>query len=130
MSGKTILRWIFALGFLAGIHLQTAAGGLTPSSPLPVGVDKIAHLCQFGLLAWLLWRPWRETYPHWAEGRTAVFVFALTALIGAADEFHQLYLPHRNAAWGDLAADIGGGGVAVWWCLHREKARPRATTHG
>ena len=126
MSGKTTLRWALALAYMAGIHLLTAAGGRNPASPLPVGVDKIIHLCEFGLLAGLLWRPWRETCPRWPEGRTALFVFALTALNGAGDELHQLFLPHRAAAWGDLAADAAGGGAAVLWRLHREKARPRA----
>lgn len=130
MSGKTTLRWAFALAYMAGIHLWTATGGRNPTSTLPVGVDKIIHLCEFGLLAWLLWRPWRETLPRWAEGKTAAFVLLLTALNGATDELHQLYLPLRTATWGDLAADIAGGGVAVWWRLHREKARPRATTQG
>ena len=124
MSGKITLRWVLALGFMAGIHLWTAAGGLTPSFPLPIGVDKIVHLCEFGLLAWLLWRPLLETYPHWAEGRIALFIFALTVLLGAADELHQLFLPHRTAAWGDFAADAAGGGAAVLWCLHREKGKP------
>ena len=130
MSGKTTLRWTLAFAYMVGIHLWTATGGRNPSSTLPFGVDKIVHLCEFGLLAWLLWRPWRETCPRWAEGRTAVFVVLLTALNGLGDELHQVFLPHRNATWGDLAADIAGGGAAVMWCLHREKARPRATTQG
>jgi VanZ family protein len=93
---------------------------------MPFGVDKIIHVCEFGLLAWLLWRPWRETLPLWAEGKTAAFVLILTALNGLGDELHQLFLPHRTATWGDLAADVAGGGAAVWWCLHREKGRPSA----
>ncbi len=124
MNVNTTLRWVLALGVMTGIHLLTAASGQNPSSALPVGVDKIIHVCEFGLLGFLLWRPWRETFPHWAEGRTALFVFALTALNGLGDELHQVFLPHRTATWGDVAADAAGGGVAVLWCLHREKGRP------
>ncbi len=123
MKPRTALGWTLALGYMAAIHLHTAAVPRTLSAPLPAGVDKILHLCEFGLLAWLLWRPWRETLPRWSEGKTACFVFILTALAGAADELHQTLLPHRTAAWGDFAADAAGGGIAVWWCLHREKAR-------
>ena len=126
MSGKTTLRWTLALAYMAAIHVWTATGGRTPSSTLPVGVDKIVHFCEFGLLAWLLWRPWRETYPRWPEGKVAACILILTALNGLGDEFHQFFLPHRAAAWGDLGADIAGGAAAVFWCLHREKARPRA----
>lgn len=126
MSGRRALRWALAAGWLAAIHLQTASGALAPSAPLPPGVDKIIHLCQFGLLAWLLWRPWRETFAHWPAGKTAVFIFLLTALNGAADELHQLFLPHRAAGWGDAAADAAGGGGALLWRLRREKARPGA----
>lgn len=126
MSGKTTLRWAFALIYMAGIHLWTATSGRNPSSPMPFGVDKIVHLCEFGLLAWLLWRPWREVFDHWTEGKVAFFILILTALNGAVDELHQLFIPHRTATWADLAADVAGGGAAVLWCLHREKARPRS----
>ena len=130
MSLKTTLRWTLALIYMVGIHLWTATGGRIPSSPLPVGVDKIIHVCEFGLLALLLWRPWRESFDHWTEGKTAATIFILTALNGLGDEFHQLFLSHRAATWGDIAADVAGGGVSVIWCLHREKARPRASRSG
>ena len=126
MSGITTLRWALAIAYMAGIHIWTATGGRNPSSTLPLGVDKIIHVCEFGLLALLFWRPLRETCPQWPEGRTALFVFALTVFNGLGDEAHQLFLPHRNATWGDLAANAAGGGAAVWWLLHREKGRPGA----
>lgn len=126
MNGKSALRWTLALGYLAAIHVRTATGALAPAATLPPGVDKIVHVCQFGLLAWLLWVPWRATFADCAAGKAAAFIFILTALNGAMDELHQIWTPHRTAEWGDAAADAAGGGIAVLWGLRREKARPRA----
>lgn len=120
------LRWLLALGYAAAIHIHTATGTLNPSAPLPYETDKIVHACQFGLLAWLLWRPWREKFPN-QDGREAcVLIFAFAALNAAADELHQAFIPAREAAWGDFAADAAGAGIALACRLFMEKARPRA----
>lgn len=39
-----------------------------------------------------------------------MWVIAATAALGVGllDEYHQLYLPGRQASWGDLAADFAG----------------------
>ncbi len=126
MNPLHLLRWLLALGYAAAIHLKTATGALNPSSPLPYETDKIVHACEFGLLAWLLWRPCRKTFTNQDRGETCALIFAFAALNAAADELHQLLIPGRSAAWGDFAADCAGAGIALACCLFMEKARPRA----
>ena len=64
----------------------------------PAPLDKVAHFATFGLIASLLWlsvlrgKPW--------------LVIAIVSAVGAADEFHQIFLPGRSAGLDDLAADI------------------------
>lgn len=105
------------LGF-AGLHVlgaQAFAVGLF-SSPW----DKLAHVMTFALIggAFALatgTRGWRR----------AICCVAGAVLAGALDEWHQAYLPGRNASWIDLLADGVGGLLAAallrleCWLAHR-----------
>jgi VanZ family protein len=75
-----------------------------PSFP---GVDKVAHFGFYGVAGFLfvLWR--REM----GKGPVAAVVFAVifAALLGAADEFHQRWIPGRSMDLLDWMADFAGG---------------------
>ena len=102
-----------------------------PSVPLPKGVfgaDKIAHFIAYGVLAaaialWPSRGAWRAR-----PFRTAILVFALAALYGATDEFHQSFVPGRDMSAYDLLADAIGaalgatGGAAVSSFVGRVRA--------
>ncbi|ACV34203.1 VanZ family protein [Accumulibacter sp.] len=93
-------RWALALAAL-GIVLLFAVGW----TPLAVGLfvtpwDKVAHVVSFGLLAGLLSQGLGRHRLAWA--------FLLAALVGGADELHQLQLPGRSADWLDFASDACG----------------------
>ncbi|MDA1000217.1 MAG: VanZ family protein [bacterium] len=122
LSSRAGWRWLPALVCLALIHGASARP--VPDLPyfLPEGVDKIAHLGEFFLLAALLWQPLRHRAPEWTEMRTAAWLFLFIALNGILDEFHQIFVPGRQASAADVAADIAGGGAALIWALHREKS--------
>lgn len=64
----------------------------------PEPLDKIAHFATFGLIAALLWLSFQRGHP--------VLIIAIVSAIGAADEFHQRFLPGRSASLEDLATDI------------------------
>jgi len=80
------------------------------AKPMAVGLfpppwDKLAHAVTFGTLA-VLWsgvfrarRPW--------------LTLAIVALIAAADEIHQLWLPGRSADVADFLADMAAAGLVV-----------------
>lgn len=105
------------LGF-AGLHVlgaQAFAVGLF-SSPW----DKLAHVMTFALIGGAFGlatgtRGWRR----------AICCVAGAVLAGALDEWHQAYLPGRNASWIDLLADGVGGLLAAallrleCWLAHR-----------
>lgn len=139
LSGKAGWRWLPALLWLALIHAVSSRAVPDLPSFLPEGVDKIAHVCEFFLLAALLWRPLRHWAPLWPEMKAAAWIFLFIALNGILDEFHQIFVPGREASIGDVAADLAGGVMALIWALHREKrlfpeakpARPdTVTSHG
>lgn len=93
------------LGF-AGLHVlgaQAFAVGLF-TSPW----DKLAHVISFGLIGAAFGLAsgtggWRRT----------VWCIAGAVIAGALDEWHQAYLPGRNASWMDLLADAAGGVLAA-----------------
>ena len=71
------------------------------------GADKIAHFGFYGVAGFLfgLWR--RES----GKGAAAAVVLAalFAAALGAADEFHQQWIPGRSMEFFDWVADFAGG---------------------
>ena len=107
---------VAALLLVAGLFI----GG---AQPVAVGLftdpwDKVAHALVFGLLGVLLAVVLRGA--HWLHGgaaltlrQTLTLAALLAALVGAADEIHQIWLPGRVAAWDDWLADIAGTVLAL-----------------
>ena len=85
---------------------------------------KWAHLTEYAVLALLLWRAVRKPIRNdprpwtWREARLALL---LVALYAASDEFHQLFVPNRDAAVHDVLIDTGGGavGLLALWAIGR-----------
>ena len=102
---------IFRLVCLIGALLLILSMFWVGSKPIAVGLfagqmDKVAHFGTFGLIAALLWLSIQRVH--------ALLVIAIVSAIGAADEFHQRFLPGRSASLEDLAADIFAATVIVF----------------
>ena len=69
-----------------------------PQLPIPEGWDKAAHFLVFSLLTFFLWQA--------TGGQLAVLVLAGVILLGALDEWRQLYLPNRTSDAKDFLADL------------------------
>ena len=100
----------FRLACLAGALLLVIGLFWMGAKPVAVGLfhepqDKVAHFATFGLIAALLWFSFQRGHP--------LLVIAIVSLIGAADEFHQRFLPGRSAGLDDLATDIFSAVVIV-----------------
>jgi hypothetical protein len=101
---------IFRLTCLAGALFLIVSLFWVGAKPIAVGLfpgdmDKVAHFATFGLIAALLWLSFQRGHP--------LIVIAIVSATGAADEFHQRYLPGRSASLEDLAADIFAAIVIV-----------------
>lgn len=102
---------IFRLTCLAGAIFLTIGLFWMGSKPIAVGLfpaplDKVAHFATFGMIAALLWLSLQRGH--------SLLVIAIVSVIGAADEFHQRFLPGRSASLEDLAADIFSAVVIVF----------------
>jgi VanZ family protein len=87
-------------------------------------VRKGAHLTEFAILALLTWRALRQPIPgqsrpwRWS---LATQVILLVMLYAASDEFHQRFVPHREASVVDVLIDTTGAVLALLslWAVGR-----------
>jgi len=85
-------------------------------------VRKTGHFVEYAILGLLLWR---LIYcdPQWTRGKAWSFPLALllAALYSASDEFHQSFVPGREARVQDVALDTcgAGAGLAALWTVRR-----------
>ncbi len=105
-----ILRWLFP--HLSEVHVGQVVFILR----------KGAHLTEYAVLAWLLWRALRQPIKNdrrrwrWADARLVLLGVALYA---AGDEFHQLFVASREAKVTDVLIDTSGGalGLILLWVI-------------
>jgi VanZ family protein len=83
---------------------------------LEYGIRKCGHVTEFGVLALLLWRALRRPVRNdprpwsWLVARQALL---LAACYAGTDEFHQLFVPSREARVHDVVIDTCGAAVAL-----------------
>jgi VanZ family protein len=88
----------------------------------------MAHLTEFAILALLLRRALDKHSRN--QGRSwnwsvSVAALGLTAFYASTDEFHQLFVPSREASIIDVLIDTTGGalGLALFWVIKRLSGR-------
>lgn len=87
---------------------------------IQLGIRKTAHIAEYAVLSFLLWRarrkPVRGDRRPWSRS-DALFAFAIAVLFAASDEWHQSFVPSREAHFRDILFDSSGaalGLLAVW----------------
>jgi VanZ family protein len=100
-------RWrvasaLLVLGILFGLFVL----GATPVAVklIPSPWDQLAHVAVFAVLACAL-----GLLSGQRGARLLLFAVAGALLIGALDEWRQMYLPGRQPGWDDLMMDAIGG---------------------
>ena len=87
-------------------------------------VRKTAHFVEYSILGVLIWRLIHFD-PAWAACRSRELLTALlvAALYAASDEFHQSFVPGREAAMHDVLLDPCGAGfgLAALWAARRRR---------
>ena len=92
--------WAAVLFLLS--ELQGGDDGLL--GVLPAGADKLVHLGLYLILGLLL--AWGKTRTGFAG--PAILLLIMGAGYGALDEWHQSFVPGRDASVGDWVADSAG----------------------
>lgn len=117
------LDWGLLIGWLALIFLVSAQPSL-PVIPMPWYADLpnvVAHALEFAVLAVLWWRalsPEREI-----SLRLGLLVWLLALLYAVSDEWHQRFVPNRQADLKDIFFDASGAALALYvvWRWRRSK---------
>ncbi len=74
--------------------------------------DKLAHLIAYAVLAASLARAvWFDTV--WSSLKLVLFSVVLASLYGVSDEWHQSFVPGRDASLGDMVADALGAVIGA-----------------
>jgi len=103
-----LLRWLFP-----GIAEETI-------SLVVLVFRKCAHLAEFAILGFLIWRAWRKPVRRdprpwsWSQAGGTLLCVAVYA---GSDEFHQLFVPGRTGSLQDVLIDTLGAAVglmALW----------------
>ncbi|MGD9006502.1 MAG: VanZ family protein [Desulfobacteraceae bacterium] len=108
-AGRTFIRyWLPVAALCALIFMQSAYPPPGQIPPWP-HIDKLLHLCVYGLLGALICRALSTIGPLNAnKWRLLVCAVVLTTLYGLSDEWHQSFVPGRDASAADLLADFAG----------------------
>ena len=78
-------------------------------------VRKAAHVTEYAVLSCLLARAFMKPgTPAGAWSRkAAVLAWLIAALYSSTDEFHQSFVPNRDARWSDVLIDSVGAALGV-----------------
>jgi len=85
--------------------------------------DKIVHAFLFGVMAFLLFRPFTQAW-RYSPLRAAWAAFAVSSLYGLTMELVQSFLPYRQADAGDVLANAAGAALIL---LRRKNVRNSRT---
>lgn len=147
LSGKILRYWMPVIGWLALISLfstdvfHAASGGvvqrfvrllllllLPEPSPqtialLNLGVRKLAHVLEYGVLVLLLYRGFCQDSREPHHGRWALGSLLVALAVAGLDEFHQSSTLRRSGTIRDVGFDTVGIvlGQIMLWARHSYK---------
>lgn len=113
MAGGSIRAWLPVVLYCTIIFILSAV----PAHQMPDGqiwrLDKLIHAVVYAGLGLLLWRALCLGPPRLGRRGAAVVAILGAALFGISDEWHQSFVPGRQASALDALADLIGAAVAV-----------------
>jgi VanZ family protein len=115
LGWRRAIGWSLVGGYMALIfHLSAKAAIEVP--PLFPHQDKVFHLCAYFGLAFLA----AFATAAGPTRRRFLIAFSIAAVYGITDEWHQSYVPGRDASFWDWAADTAGGWLGAWTYIRGE----------
>jgi VanZ family protein len=103
------LAWLAPVAYAALIYALSARSDV-PALPV-AGADKVVHAAEYAAFTFLLARALAASGLR--SGRAAALAFLLAVAYGVGDEWHQRFVPGRDADPLDVAADGAGAAAAA-----------------
>ena len=154
MSGKFIRYWLpviawFGVIFVASTDLMSAQHTsrflgpflrwLSPDISLETiravqfAVRKAAHVMEYGILSFLLFRALQSGTARMVW-RNAAITFVVAAAYAALDEYHQSFVASRTGAPLDVLIDVAGAALGIliyrWFLLRGRRVDGRTDDAG
>ncbi len=100
--------WLPVLVYLVLIFvLSSSSKPVFAETEIPF-FDKFLHTIEYAVLGFLLIRGLKNSRLWLSNGYFILFAVVLATLYGISDEFHQHFVPNRNASLGDVFFDCIG----------------------
>ena len=121
-------RWAPVAAYMAGIF---ALSSIRDTPSLPGQSDKGLHALLYAGLGLLVMRAWAGGWLAPMTRGALVASILIAGAYGATDEYHQSFVPPRQADVRDLVADVAGAAIGASVCLawsrrYRRPAAPRS----
>ncbi len=118
---QSFLRWLLVFLWSTVIFALSSIEQVTVSQFFiwDFIAKKTAHIGEYAILFALIYS---------ATGGKWRLSFVLTMVYAAGDEFHQSFVPGRNASPYDLGFDLSGANIAayiIWKLSANQKAKPK-----
>jgi len=119
---------------LIAVLLWAAVISTVSSFPNPPGTSggewksQLAHTTEYAILGALILHALRAARPTAPVVALATLAWALATLYGMSDEFHQSFVPNRDANWLDVGFDSFGSAIGVTLALAFERTARRPKT--
>jgi len=115
-----------AIAYAVLIYFLSSLSSLPEEVPGFCGFDKIAHFFEYFVFGCLLYR-WFSSTKHDCDRRSAFWItIAVGTIYALTDEWHQSFVPERDASLWDAIVDaIGIGTGAVTYDLMLRNLFPR-----
>ncbi len=111
-----VIIWCSVIFYLSGI--PNLSSGL--ERPLDMVLRKGAHLVEYAVLTFLLWRALSNSFKI-----DLVWLYSLSAgisiLYAISDEIHQSFVPTRGPRVMDVLIDSIGAVIALWLIMRRNR---------
>jgi VanZ family protein len=109
LEAKGFIYWLPVIAFAVLIFCLSAIPKPQLYFPLLwTGGDKAVHAIEYGMLAILCYRAFRNATGYWAARNAFVLALFASAAYGLTDEWHQYFVPFRSPEGLDLLADSLG----------------------
>lgn len=115
--GGAFRLWGPVVLWAAALFVASAQPDLGPAGRIP---DYLSHASAYMVFALLLARALAGGFPRILSARGQLLVVLLATLYGASDEYHQSFVPGRDASLADVVKDFGGAVLGAW--LYRRLA--------
>jgi len=117
-----VRRWLPPLLWAGVMLLVTSVPGSAIPRPL-IPYDKVGHFAAYAVFAVLLSRDITQVTGLWRAVGVAIVI---AVVFGAADEWHQRFIPGRDSDVADWRTDIlGAAGGALLFAVFQRDRRAR-----